>query len=353
MNILVTGGAGFIGSNLCLKLISYGHKVSVIDNLSPQVHGNLPKDTSPTYTLIKDKVRFICADVCDSLTWAIFLGEEFDCIICLASETGTGQSMFESYKYCNTNIGSIAILNDLIVRGQIKTRKIILASSRSVYGEALLDSRGNPIATKENDKLDPKSIYAITKLTQEQLLFAGFGHTQVCALRFQNVYGPGQSLTNPYTGILSIFSNAIKNNQDIQLFDDGLMSRDFVYIDDVVESICICLHSNEIDKEVFNVGSGIKTTVLEVAETLLVKYDSKVKINITGEKMAGDIRHNFADISKLKKLGFNPSIKFSDGVEKFVDWVNLNKNLEYNSYDKTINDLRNKGLLIINHDLKK
>jgi len=338
MKTLVTGGAGFIGSNLCAKLLADGHEVSVVDNFSPQVHGDNPKP-------INEKIRLVTGDVSDIGCWNNFYGEEFDSIICLAAETGTGQSMFESNKYCKTNINSIALLNDLILKGDIITKKIILTSSRSVYGEANVDNFFEPIATRENDELNPKSIYAITKLTQEKLLFAGFGDVPVCALRLQNVYGPGQSLKNPYTGILSIFSTAIKNNKDIQVFDDGLMSRDFIYIDDVVDSIVLCINNTESNGQTFNVGSGVRTTVLKVAQTLKEKYNSKININITGEKMKGDIRHNFADISKIKLIGFNPKIDFNTGIQKFVSWVESNGELAYNNYENSIDELRKKGLL--------
>lgn len=338
MKILITGGAGFIGSNLCKRLLDDNHEVSVIDNFSLQVHGENP-------TKLDERIELEVGDVSDMASWSSFFGRYFDCIICLAAETGTGQSMFESLSYCNTNICSIALLNDLLLKNKIFTKKIILSSSRSVYGDAILDSFDIPIATKETDELNPKSIYAITKLTQEQLLFSGFGDIKRTVLRFQNVYGPGQSLKNPYTGILSIFSTVIKNNKDIQVFDDGLMSRDFVYIDDVVDSIILCISNPESDGHIFNVGSGVRTTVLKVAQTLKEKYKSNVNINITGEKMKGDIRHNFADISKIKMIGFEPKIDFSTGVQNFVNWVESNGELENNGYENSIEELRKNGVL--------
>jgi dTDP-L-rhamnose 4-epimerase len=347
MKILITGGAGFIGSNLCIRLIAEGHNITVIDTLLRQVHGEEPDIDSPTYNLIKDKVRFIWGDASDYFTWSEVENEDFDCIICLAAETGTGQSMFAAHKYCVSNINSIAELNDMTLRKNysIFPGKVILASSRAVYGDASLDSHDNPIAAKETDVLNPKSIYAITKMTQEQLLFAGFGNIPVCALRFQNVYGPGQSLKNPYTGILSIFSTAIKNGRDIQVFDDGLMSRDFVYIDDVVDSIILCMKKDEANGQVFNVGSGVRTTVLEVAQTLKEKYKSEIKIHVTGEKMKGDIRHNFADISKIQKIGFEPKVDFKTGIQKFVDWVESSGDIKYNDYENSIEELRKNGIL--------
>ena len=331
--VLVTGGAGFIGSNLCKKLSNY--EVIVVDNLHKQIHGDNP----PTMESL------IVGDVTDINTWKEFYNYHFDAIVCLAAETGTGQSMMCAQNYCNTNIGSIALLNDLIVSNKIKADKVILASSRSVYGDAIVDKNGEPIASKETDVTNPQSIYAVTKLCQEQVLFAGFRNTQVSALRFQNVYGPGQSLKNPYTGIISIFTNAIKNNNNIQLFDDGLMSRDFVYIDDVVDSLILAIEGKTKDREVYNVGSGTRTTVLKVAETLKKLHSSNIQINITGEKMKGDIRHNYADITKLSGIGYVPKVTFDQGITNFVEWVNEFNVVTDNDYLHSIKTLRDKGIL--------
>lgn len=342
MNILITGGAGFIGTHLCKQLHKNGHNVTVVDNFLPQVHGN-PDEINKKRNELINYCVVVNGSVDRITTWA-YLEKEFDVIICLAAETGTGQSMMEADSYCQTNINSIALLNDLIVRGHLKCGKIILASSRSVYGDAKLDKSGYPIATKETDPVNPKSIYAVTKLAQEQLLFAGFGDTEVCALRFQNVYGPGQSLKNPYTGILSIFSTAIYNDNDIQIFSDGLMTRDFVYVDDIVDSIELVMHKGK-SGEIYNVGSGYPTSVLDVAKTLKELYGSDVSINITGEELDGDIRNNFADISKIQKLGFIPKYTFKKGVSKFVDWVKEQGELKENEYSSSLDEFRKKGLL--------
>lgn len=344
MKILITGGAGFIGSSLCEKLAKEGHELIVIDCLLEQVHGREPFEESETLNKAIDHCKFIEGRAEKARSWTTVWHQHFDAIVCLAAETGTGQSMMEAESYCSSNISSIALLNDMIVNGDLSCDKIILASSRAIYGDANLDDDGNPMATRESDLKDPKSIYAVTKLAQEQILFTGFPDTPVCALRFQNVYGPGQSLKNPYTGILSIFSTAIKNNKDIQIFDDGLMSRDFVYIDDVVDSIVLAIKDDRAIGA-FNVGSGVATTVLEVAETLKEKYKSDININITGEKMAGDIRHNFADISSIKLLGYEPKVSFEEGIQKFVEWVESKGDLDDNYYEKSLRDFRKKGLL--------
>lgn len=345
MNILVTGGAGFIGSNLCKTLDKLGHIVFVIDNLSPQIHGENPEASNYIHSL-SPNVQLIVGDILDERSYAKIQNIEFDAIVHLAAETGTGQSMYNSKKYCDVNISGLAYLNDLIVNKVIqKPKKIILSSSRAVYGEALLDN-DSPIASKETDNTVVKSIYAITKLAQEEILFTGFNEIPVCALRFQNVFGPGQSLKNPYTGIISIFYTAMKNNKDIQIFEDGLMTRDFVYIDDIVDSILLVIENDNItNKQIFNVGSGQKTTVLEVAYTIKEKLNSNISISVTGEKRMGDIRHNFADISKINKtLQYTPKYTFSSGIDKFLEWAESQRK-EESSYEDSLVEMRKIGLL--------
>jgi dTDP-L-rhamnose 4-epimerase len=342
MKILITGGAGFIGSNLCVKLCELGHEIHVIDNLAEQVHGDIK--TSYSYNLIKNKVNFLNYDVSNSLVWDFLSGSFYDIIICLAAETGTGQSMYQAYNCYKTNVDSLAILNDAIISNKIKTNKIILASSRAVYGDAICDIFGEPKASLEKDEVNPFSIYASSKYAQEQIIKVGFKNVPFVILRFQNVYGNGQSLNNPYTGIISIFSNAIKNNKNINIFEDGMMSRDFVHVFDVVDSILLSCEQ-DIKNQIFNVGSGERITVLEVAQKLKELYKSDVKIEITGEKRVGDIRHNFADISKIKSIGYLPKINFENGLKMFKLWVDNYHNLSYNNYHSSLDELRVKGLL--------
>jgi dTDP-L-rhamnose 4-epimerase len=164
------------------------------------------------------------------------------------------------------------------------------------------------------------------------------------ALRYQNVYGPGQSLSNPYTGILSIFSTLIKNGKDINIFEDGKESRDFVYIDDVVSATIAGIEKKEADNEVFNVGSGIATDVLKVATTLIRYYNANNNINISGNYRLGDIRHNYADLTKIKsKLGFEPSVSFGEGIKRFCDWVN-GQEIKEDKYEESIFEMKEKGL---------
>jgi dTDP-L-rhamnose 4-epimerase len=370
-NILITGGAGFIGSNLSLKLIERDYKITVLDNLSPQIHG----ESSPLYLSIKDKVDFILGDVRNREDWKKAL-KNIDVVVHLAAETGTGQSMYEITKYIDVNIGGTAHLLDILTNEEHSVKKVVVASSRAIYGEgkyickthgvvypdARLDenlSKGdfhvhcpfcNEIAkiekTDEVSRIAPTSVYGITKQNQEQMVMTVCKSLNIpaVAFRYQNVYGPGQSLSNPYTGILSIFSTRMLNKNDINIFEDGLESRDFIFIDDAVEATILGIEKSEANGEVFNVGSGVGTTVLEVAETLKDFYNSKVSIKISGNYRLGDIRHNIADLTKIEKfLGFSPKFSFSEGIRLFTSWVKTQEKAEDN-YEKSIEEMRKKGL---------
>ena len=370
-NVLITGGAGFIGSNLSLQLKQKGYEVTVLDNLSPQIHG----ENSELYNSIKNEVRFIKGDVRNTEDWEKALKNQH-IIIHLAAETGTGQSMYEVQKYVDTNISGTAILLDYLVNQKHEVQKVVIASSRAIYGEGkyeckqhgfvypedriekdLLAGDFEPkcpvcknelkvLATDEMSKIHPSSVYGITKQNQEQMVLnvcKSIGIPAV-AFRYQNVYGPGQSLKNPYTGILSIFSTQIRNGNNINIFEDGLESRDFVYIDDVVAATVLGIENDAANQEVFNVGFGEAITVMEVAETLKALYQSNIEINISGNFRLGDIRHNFADLSKIKeKLNFVPQYDFKTGVTEFVNWVKQQE-INQDNYSKSIQELKDKGL---------
>ncbi|WP_429168951.1 NAD-dependent epimerase/dehydratase family protein [Aeromonas rivipollensis] len=373
-NVLITGGAGFIGSNLALQLIEAGHSVSVLDNLSPQIHGDNP-DLSPLYSAIKDKVNFVKGTVESREDWLRAL-VGVDTVVHLAAETGTGQSMYQIKRYSDVNIGGSAIFLDLLANQKHGIKKMVIASSRSIYGEgkyqckehgivyptarddaAMLQGDFNVkcplcnkdielLATDEESKIHPSSIYGVTKQVQEQMfLITGKSlGIDTVALRFQNVYGAGQSLSNPYTGILSIFSTRIKNGNDINIFEDGRESRDFVYIDDVVNSIILAIQSDKAAGKAYNVGSGICTDVLTVAATLKDIYQSDSNINVSGNYRVGDIRHNYADLTKIKKdLEFSPRIDFEQGMKKFTNWVNL-QDVQSDRYEQSIDEMKKKGL---------
>jgi len=376
-NILITGGAGFIGSNLSLKLIQKGYNVTVLDSLSPQIHGDDAENKSVLYLSIRDKVSFIKGCVTLREDWKRAI-EGQDAIIHLAAETGTGQSMYEIEKYTSVNIGGTAIMLDILANNLHNVKKIVIASSRSIYGEGKywsnelnapvypkhrtdeFMSKGDfevkfkglteslkLVATDEESKIHPSSVYGITKQNQEQMIMTvcpTIGIAPV-AFRYQNVYGPGQSLSNPYTGILSIFSTLIKNSKDINIFEDGKESRDFVFIDDVVTATILGLENEEANGEVFNVGTGEATNVITVAEELIKNYGSDTKVNITGNYRLGDIRHNFADLTKIKSLlSFDPKYNFEKGIKEFTDWV-LTQEVKESKYEESVAEMKQKGLL--------
>lgn len=373
-NILITGGAGFIGSNLALKLIAKGHNVTILDNLSPQIHGDDPKNSSPLFMSIKDKVRFFEGTVTSKQDWIKAL-EGQNVVVHYAAETGTGQSMYEIQKYVDVNINGTAILLDLLANTTHGVNKVIIASSRSIYGEGkYINERGESIypkhrtsdimdkgdfevkhagsetlklvATDEESKIHPSSVYGITKQNQEQMVMTvcpTLGIAPV-AFRYQNVYGPGQSLKNPYTGILSIFSTQIKNGNGINIFEDGKETRDFVYIDDVVNATILGIEKEEANNEVFNVGTGVPTDVITVAKGLIHNYGTNVPITISGNYRLGDIRHNYADLTKIRaKLGFSPEFSFEKGLANFTNWVNTQE-VQEDKYEKSIEEMKKKGL---------
>lgn len=377
-NILITGGAGFIGSNLSLQLLQKGYRITVLDCLHPQIHGENPEQTSPLYQSIKDKVHFIKGNVTNKSDWQKAL-ENQHVVVHFAAETGTGQSMYEIERYTNVNVSGTAILLDYLTNTQHTIEKVIVASSRAVYGEGKYFSEKlqqyfypkdrketdlengifelrNPldeteflkvIATDEQSNIQPKSIYGLTKYHQEQALMICCESLCIpcVAFRYQNVYGPGQSLTNPYTGILSIFSTRIKQQKSINIFEDGKESRDFVFIDDVVQATILGIEKPEANYQVFNVGTGIATNVITVAESLIKNYGIQIPLEISGQYRKGDIRHNFADITLIKeKLGFIPTVDFETGLLQFCRWVNQQSPAE-DKYEQSLSELKSKGLM--------
>lgn len=371
MKILITGGAGFIGSHLAERLASEGHLVTVLDTLSPQIHG----PNCPLVAKVRNCATLIQGDVRSREDWLKVLGGQ-EAIVHYAAETGTGQSMYEIDRYVDVNVRGTGVMLDLLANQKHQVRKLVVASSRSIYGEGkALCAQCGPVyprerkdadmrkgdfavkcpncgadtdmcATDELSRLHPSSIYGITKLTQEQLVLTAGRSLGVpaSALRYQNVYGPGQSLSNPYTGILSIFSTRIRNGNGINVFEDGQESRDFVYIDDVVEATRLALVSSKADHQVFNVGSGVATDVVTVARTLREAYRADVPIEVTGNFRLGDIRHNFADLNLIRDtLGFEPQVSFKEGVRRFTDWV-LEQEKAEDTYQKSIDEMRARGL---------
>lgn len=374
-NVLITGGAGFIGSGLAIKLLDLGYNVTVLDNLSPQIHGIAAETSSPLFNRIRGKVRFIKGSVTNIRDLRASL-EGQHIVVHLAAETGTGQSMYEIQKYTDVNIGGTSLLLDLIVNNHLGIEKVVLASSRAIYGEGKYLSKelgvvfphsrqefhlsagdfevkypecNSPLEvlpTDEDSKTHPTSVYGITKLTQEQMVMTvtkAIGIAGV-AFRYQNVYGPFQSLSNPYTGILSIFSNRIINGKPINIFEDGKESRDFVFIDDVVNATVSGIEMEEANGKIFNVGSGIPVSVVAVAEELMKQYGRIVPAKVTGNYRVGDIRHNYADLTNISsRLGFKPEVSFHEGIARFTKWV-IEQEKPQDEFDISINELKNKGL---------
>ena len=375
--ILITGGAGFIGSNLALALLKKGHQVTVLDNLSEQIHGKNPEETSPLYLSIKDKVRFIKGTVACRETLQKAIADN-TVIVHLAAETGTGQSMYEIQHYTDVNIGATALLLDILTNEKHSVKKVVVASSRAIYGEGkyynktkntfvyplqrtdedmqkgdfeVKDPQNHSdvlelVATTEDSIIHPTSVYGITKQVQEQLVMTVCPTIGIAgvAFRYQNVYGPGQSLKNPYTGILSIFSTQIKNGNGINIFEDGKETRDFVFISDVVDATVLGIEKETANNQVFNVGTGVATDVITVATELSNNYGIQVPITISGNYRLGDIRHNYADITKARQLlGFEPKISFNEGLKQFTDWVNTQE-VEEDKYQQSIDEMKAKGL---------
>jgi len=351
-----------------------GHDLSVLDNLSKQIHGADP-DSSPLYESAKRSARVFRGDVRDRAAWEqALVGVE--AVVNFAAETGTGQSMYEVSRYTDVNVGGTALLFDVLGNSHHSIKKLVVASSRAVYGEGKYrcvqhgivypesrqdeDMRKGDFSVKcpacgvdvsleetsEDSAKHPSSLYGLTKQVQEEmsLLLGRSLGIPTTALRYQNVYGPGQSLSNPYTGILSIFSTRLLAGRDINIFEDGKESRDFVFVDDVVDATVLALESDVRVGKVYNVGTGVATDVQTVAETLKRAYGSSSSICISGNYRTGDIRHNIADISAIKKdLGFNPSISFQQGIERFASWVRSSA-IPEDKYDESRAEMKQRGL---------
>ena len=371
MRILITGGAGFIGTALAKKLVNDGHDVIVIDNLSPQIHGNLPK------IIGLDSVRFQRSDVQD-LEHSQELVENCDAIFHLAAETGTAQSMYRIRHYVGVNELGTAALLEAIAKCQRRPKRVILASSRSVYGEGaymhpykpekliqpiprsreqllegdwnLKDNNGHilqAIATPETLPFAPGSIYAATKASQELLLQSAgnaLGFIPII-LRFQNVYGDGQSLMNPYTGIISIFFNRARQGLEIPVYEDGMESRDFIHINDIVDGLVTSMTADVPHGATINLGSGLPVSVIELAEQLIASSGHDVPIRVTGQFRVGDIRHCYADLTVARKLlGFVPRTSLADGLMRFCDWASTQP-VHEDGLEKAALELRARNLM--------
>lgn len=379
MNVLVTGGAGFIGSNLTRRLLHEGAQVTILDNFLAQVHGDrrtLPAD-------IAGHVRLIVGDICDrGAVLDAIAGQEV--IVHLAAETGTGQSMYCVRRYEQVNVGGTANLIECLAETHpAHLARVVVASSRAIYGEGryqcascgIVYPRARrasdvaaggfdplcpacgvacaPLPTDENTPCAPVSFYGLTKQMQEQmvLLSAQMLGISTIALRYQNVYGPGQSLSNPYTGIMAIFARLARANQPIKVFEDGQESRDFVFIDDVVDATWRAITASHPLPDgamtaALNVGSGRRTTVLEAVRQIVTALGSDSPVAITGNVRAGDIRHNVADLTAAGRvLGYAPAWTFEAGLPRFLEWACEQPLGESSAFSHSMDELRSRDLL--------
>jgi dTDP-L-rhamnose 4-epimerase len=365
--ILITGGAGFIGSHLAAELLAAGYAVRVIDKLDQQVHHGMSR---PPY-LDKD-IELQIGDICDrdDVRRAI---KGVDMVCHLAAAVGVGQSMYEIARYTLNNELGTAVLLEEIVASDI--RRVLVASSMSIYGEGLArDGKqlvepqprsieqlkagrweltgptGNelePIPTPETKSPALHSVYALNKYVQERMpliLGAAYGR-EVVAMRFFNVYGPYQALSNPYTGVLAIFGARLLNRRPPMIFEDGLQRRDFVHVRDVARVCRLALESPNAAGRVFNVGSGQSRTVVEIAQHMArVMGRPEITAHVTGKCRAGDVRHCFADITLARDtLGFTPKVPFEEGLSELMEWLMQQRAID--KLETATHELSRRGLV--------
>lgn len=347
LHILVTGGAGFIGSHLVDALLERGYRVRVLDQLVAQVH----TDGRPPY--LHPDAEFWHGDVCDAALVDRAL-EDIDVVYHQAAAVGVGQSMYEMQHYLRANSLGTAVLLEALAKRRAHIRKLVVASSMSIYGEGayictvcgsvhpqlrpvsqLLARRwevecpqcARPlvrVATAEDKSLCPTSVYAITKQDQEQLcLVVGRAYRiPTVALRYFNVYGPRQALSNPYTGVCAIFSSRLFNDQRPMIYEDGEQTRDFVHVSDIVQANLLALEIDRADYQAVNIGTGIPTTIRHMARLLAEGLGKDLAPDIVGKYREGDIRHCFADISRARDLlGYQPKVTLAQGIAELLDWV--------------------------------
>lgn len=368
--VLVTGGAGFIGSHLTDALLKEGYKVVVFDSLETQVHGekqHVPEYLSSEVELIKGDMRSR-----EDLEKAM---KGVDVLFHLAAAVGVGQSMYQIQKYVEVNALGTAILLDILANKNHSISKLLVASSMSIYGEGkykckecgivfpkLRDEQqlkkgkweilcpncleeAVPLPTDEDKPLFPTSVYAVSKRDQEEAcLCVGKAYKiPTVALRYFNVYGPRQALSNPYTGVAAIFSSRILNNKPPSIFEDGLQSRDFIHVSDIVEATILAMKSDKANYQVFNVGTGRRLTVFDIADFLIDKLGSELEPGIVSKFREGDIRHCFADISKIQeRLGFKPKVSFENGIVDLVEWASEQKPADL--FERSSRELEERGL---------
>ena len=362
-SILITGGAGFIGSHLADRLLAAGHRVRALDNLTPQVHGQARR---PDY--LAADVELMTGDVRDPDAVRRAL-DGIDSVVHLAARVGVGQSMYEIANYTNENSGGTATLLEGLLDRPV--RKLVVASSMSIYGEGLYEpvqpvprtreqlerddwephgpggEELRPVPTPESKPPELASVYALTKYDQERLSLV-FGQAYgipTVALRLFNVYGTRQALSNPYTGVLAIFASRLLNGHPPLVFEDGNQRRDFVSVHDIARAFELALERDGADGLAVNVGSGESVSVLEIADRLARTLGKDVRPEITGKYRVGDIRHCFADVSLAREtLGFEPSRRLEDGMTEIAAW--LETQVATDHADRAQEELRARGLTL-------
>ncbi len=367
---MVTGGAGFIGSFIVDKLVKTGYKVKIFDNLDSQVH---PGSRLPDY--LNRAAEFIQGDIRDyeKLARAI---KGVEVIFHYAASVGVGQSQYDIKKYVDVNIGGTANLLNFLANERHNIKKLIVAASMSSYGEGNYqctkcgtvhpplrsekqmeeqdwelycpdcERKVQPVPTDEKASRIPNSIYGITKMVQEEMVM-NIGKTYSIpsvALRLFNVYGPRQSLSNPYTGVVAIFMSRIKNGRPPVIYEDGMQTRDFVSVHDIVQANILAMEKDEANYQIFNVGSGIPRSIRSIADTLGKLRQADILPEITGKFRKGDVRHCFSDISKIRdRLGFEPAISFEQGMQELIEWSD--KAPSTDKFEQAYRELKAKGLV--------
>ncbi len=370
--VLVTGGAGFIGSHLVDRLIDGGRSVRVLDSVEPQVHGDSHGYRHP-------EAEYIEGSVLDRELVSRSL-EGVSAVVHLAAQVGVGQSMYDLTRYVRDNCLGTAILLEEIAQRRDEISSLVVASSMSIYGEGqyacdacgtpdpevlrtpeMLQARQwepacascgaevRPIPTAERKRLRSDSVYATTKRDQEDLCLSigkAYGINTV-ALRFFNVYGPRQSLSNPYTGVAAIFSSRLLNGNAPLVFEDGLQSRDFIHVSDIVRGIELSIGNERADGMALNIGTGRSTTVRQVAETLASALDTDLEPEIVGRFRHGDIRHCYGDISAAREaLGYEPQVRFEDGMRELAAWIAEDAPPAEDRVQRSTAELEERGLVI-------
>jgi dTDP-L-rhamnose 4-epimerase len=351
-HVLITGGAGFIGSRVALRLANEGWDVRILDALLPQVHGPAPHEL-PLISELRQATEFVVGDIGDPDTCARALAGRTH-VLHLAAETGTGQSVYSAARYVEANVLATARLSDAFLQCRDMLETVVVASSRAIYGEGrgrcaehgpvdppprqhedlrarrfeprcpLCGVAVKPLATPESAQLSPISVYAVTKIAQEHLMLNACRALGLkgAALRYQNVYGAGQSMRNPYVGILPLFAGAIATGEPLQIFEDGDQTRDFVHVSDVVEATCRALAQPPAEPVAINIGSGTALGLLDLLGRLEALLGRPSRRRVTGEAREGDIRHNRACLQRAEALlGFVPQVSLEDGLAEFIRWA--------------------------------